>query len=351
MSFAPSPVNNGASASRRALETAFDLILLDAMLPGKDGFDVCRELRLSGFSAPIIFLTARALEDDRITGLDLGANDYVTKPFSPRELMARVRGVLRFVESNREDKRRFEEEIEAASQVQHLLFPSWQPLVPGLDYAGACIPACGVSGDYYDFLRLPSGCLAVLLADVCGKGMPAALLAASLHAAVRAYAPAADHNCGEVLAKVNRLLFETTSAERFVTVFYAVYDPVDRTLTWTNAGHCPPVWWSRGSSVSMRLESLTPPAGIFPEAPAVQRKIQLEPGDRLLIFSDGITEACNQDGEEFGDALLLSLLTSSGHLSASQLCEAVLDRVKDFSRGCPQADDLTLVAADVLTKP
>src|SRR5215475_8904949 len=234
-------VTTGTTASRRALEERFDLILLDVMLPGKSGFEVCRELRQSGLEAPIIFLTARVQEADRISGLDLGANDYVTKPFSPRELMARVRGLLRFVETSRQDRKRLEDEVEAASRVQQRLFPSWQPPVPGVDYAGMCRPALGVSGDYYDFFKLPSGCLAFLLADVCGKGMPAALTAASLHAAVRAYAPAAGRNCGALLTEVNRLLFETTSADRFVTMFYAVFDPADRTLTWTNAGHCAPL--------------------------------------------------------------------------------------------------------------
>src|SRR5262249_37541588 len=163
-------------------------------------------------------------------------NDYVTKPFSPRELMARVRRLLQFVERNRQDRRRLEEEVEAAFEVQQRLFPCSQPVVPGLDYAGLCRPARGVSGDYYDFLMLPSGCLAMLLADVSGKGMPAALLAASLHAAVRAYGSTADRNAGEVLANVNRLLFETTSTDRFVTIFYGVYDPASQTLTWANAG-------------------------------------------------------------------------------------------------------------------
>ncbi len=340
-------VTNGARASRRALEEQFDLILLDVMLPEKDGFEVCRDLRRAGLDAPIIFLSARTLEADRVSGLDLGANDYVTKPFSPRELMARVRGLLRFVESNRQDRRQLEEEVDAASRVQQRLFPSSAPSVPGLDYAGLCRPALGVSGDYYDFLTLPSGRLALLLADVSGKGMPAALLAASLHAAVRAYAPAADRNCGEVLASVNRLLFDTTSAERFVTIFYAVYDPAERTLTWANAGHCPPLW-IRSLSGWTQLDSLTPPAGILSAIPAAQRTIELAAGDSLLIVSDGVTEACDLAGEEFGEARLLQMGRDLRGFEASRVCGAILDKVKDFSHGCPQADDLTVVAVNLL---
>jgi sigma-B regulation protein RsbU (phosphoserine phosphatase) len=311
------------------------------MLPGKNGFEVCRELRRSGFEAPIIFLTARTQEGDRVEGLDLGANDYVTKPFSPKELMARVRGLLRFVENNRQDRRRLEEEVDAASQVQQRLFPSTRPAATGLDYAGMCRPAFGVSGDLYDYFSLPSGRLAFLLADVCGKGMPAALVAASLHATVRAYAPAAGRNCAELVAEVNRTLFATTSSERFVTMFYAVYDPADSTLTYTNAGHCPPLWIQ--PSQTTRLESLILPAGILPEVPLLQESIQLTPGDLLLVYSDGVTEACNGGGEEFGEARLLEILKAARRHSIEPFCGAILDAVKDFTDGAHQADDLTVL--------
>src|SRR5262249_40994489 len=162
---------------------------------------VCRELRGYQLSTPIILLTARAQEDDRVRGLDLGANDYVAKPFLRRELLARVRGQLRHAQESRDDQKLLDQELRAACAVQKRLLPLCQPLAPGLDYAGFCQPARGVSGDYYDFIPLLHGRVALLLADVCGKGMPAALLAASLHAAIRAFAPAAGLACGEVLAE------------------------------------------------------------------------------------------------------------------------------------------------------
>src|SRR5918993_358295 len=166
-------VTDGIRASLRAQSEPFDLILLDAMLPGKDGFDVCREVRQSGVHCPIIFLTAKSEEGDRVGGLNLGANDYVTKPFSPRELMARIRSLLRFADTSRVNEKRLESEMVAAFAVQQRLFPASCPPVPEIDYAGACRAARGVSGDYYDFLQLPSGRLALLLVDVCGKGMAA----------------------------------------------------------------------------------------------------------------------------------------------------------------------------------
>jgi sigma-B regulation protein RsbU (phosphoserine phosphatase) len=339
---------SGAIASRRAIDETFDLILLDVLLPGKNGFEVCREVRACGLDTPIIFLSALAQESDRVSGLNLGANDYVVKPFSSSELMARVRGLLRYAEHSRQSRRRFEGELEDARRVQERLVPFSLPAVEGLDYAGMCSPANGVSGDYYDFFELPSGCLAMLLVDVCGKGMPAALLAASLHAAVRACAPAADKQCGALLTHVNRLLFEATAEDRFATMFYSVYDPGDRTLTWTNAGHCPP-WWVRSPRSLIRLDALTAPVGLLPTIDAAERTEHLAPGDRVVIVSDGITESRNPAGKEFGERRVGEVVWQNGDSSASRLCAALLDEVREFTRGCRQHDDQTVVAA-VLTE-
>src|SRR5689334_21057333 len=150
-------MSDGMAASQCVREGAFDLILLDAMLPGKDGFTICRELRSAGSKTPVIFLSARAQEYDRIRGLDLGANDYVVKPFSPDELMARVRRILRDYEAGREQQKQFEDELRAAAAVQASLFPRHHPSVEGIEYWAACRPAKGVSGDYHDFILLDGG--------------------------------------------------------------------------------------------------------------------------------------------------------------------------------------------------
>jgi sigma-B regulation protein RsbU (phosphoserine phosphatase) len=246
---------DGLSARQQARSGSFDLVLLDVMIPGGSGFEVCRDLRRSGVKIPIIFLSARALEEDRVAGLELGANDYVVKPFSSRELMARVRGLLRQTEDAGCERRQIDNDLRAASAVQQRLWPQVHPAVPGLDYAGVCRPARRVSGDCFDFIPLARGRLGLLLADVCGKGMPAALLGASVQAAVRACAMATDCPCGEVLARTNRLLFERIGPDRFVTVLFGAYDPVTRILEYANAGHCPP--WVVRATAPLRLESLT----------------------------------------------------------------------------------------------
>ena len=194
--------------------------------------------------------------------------------------------------------------------------------------------------------RLGDGTMAVCIADVCGKGMPAALVAASFHAAVRAHAPAADRNTGALIAQVNRLLFETTSLDRFVTMVYAVYDPTGRTLTWTNAGHCSPVLFRNAGPV-VRLESLLPPAGIMADVAPLQQSLHMSDGDLVFFYSDGILEACNSNDEEFGESRLLEAVQYNAHLPAADLCAAVLESARAFARERSPADDLTVVAAKV----
>ena len=201
---------DGEAGYRAVCEHKPDLVILDLMLPKLSGYDLCRRVRGEGFNAPILMLSARSQEGDRVVGLDLGANDYVSKPFSLRELLARVRAMLRHEREHRVDEARMGGELGMAAKVQQALFPRLLPSVPGLDYAGVCRPAQGVSGDYYDFLTLGDGKLGLLLADVSGKGMAAALLGASLNAAVRANAAGEGVGCGEVIARASHLLYETS---------------------------------------------------------------------------------------------------------------------------------------------
>jgi sigma-B regulation protein RsbU (phosphoserine phosphatase) len=342
---------DGEAGYRLVCEHTPDLVILDLMLPKMSGYDVCRRVRGEGFNAPILMLSARSEEGDRVVGLDLGANDYVTKPFSLRELLARVRALLRHEREHHLDEARLTGELEMATKVQQGLFPRVLPEAPGLDYAGICRPARGVSGDYYDFLALENGKLGLLLADVSGKGMSAALLGASLHAVVRANAVSAGDHCGEVLAKSNALLFETTTAERFATVFYGVYDPATRILAYANAGHCPPILVRRGDqgkATCIRLASLTLPVGMMPVLPPLQESVELASGDWLLIYSDGVSEAAAEGGEDFGDNKLLDSLGRLGSGTAAKVCEGVVDEVRNHLREQRQPDDITLIALRVL---
>ena len=343
---------DGNEALRRAGAEPFDLILLDVMLPYKDGFEVCRELRQTGISTPIVMLTAKSDEFDKVLGLDLGADDYVTKPFRPRELRARIRAALRHQPGADSPGADLQRQLGVASRVQQRLFPQQRPAVATLDYAGFCRPALGMSGDYYDFLDLAPGKLGLLVTDVVGKGVPAALLMASVHGCVRTHAPRLGDRCGEVLSHLNHSLYESTDAGMFATVFYAVYDESTRVLTYANAGHEPPILLRQaaGGPVCRSLDPMTAPAGMLPSIEPLQANIELLPGDWLLIVTDGVTEAPNEKWEEFGRERVLAVMQANLEAAAGQMSDAILAAVAGHTRGMVQADDVTLIAVHVLAQ-
>lgn len=337
-------LSDGQRAVERVGMSSFDLILLDVMLPGKDGFAVCRELRRSGTHTPIIVLTARDQESDKIHGLEVGADDYVTKPFSPAELRARIRSILRQRKEWLGDGAHLDHELRTAAAVQQRLFPQTRPPVATLDYIGYCQPALRVGGDYYDYLSLPGNRLALVLADVAGKGVSAALVMASLHGCIRAHAGQHEDGCDRVVRMANTLLYGATDA-KYATVFYAVYDDETCRLRYVNAGHPAPIVARRGQTIA--LQSGCAPIGMFEDLEPVTELVQLEPGDRVLLFSDGVSDAVNEHGIEFGAARIADLLTSCRAGSATDLRDVMLSELRAHTAGCPQFDDLTLIVGMV----
>jgi serine phosphatase RsbU (regulator of sigma subunit) len=338
-------LGDGQSAVERARSAPFDLILLDVNLPRKDGFTVCRELRHAGSQTPIIVLTARDHEAEKVQGLEFGADDYVTKPFSPKELRARIRSILRHRAQWLGDGARLDRELRTAGEVQQRLFPQTRPPSATLDYVGYCQPALRVGGDYFDYLELPGDQLGLVLADVSGKGVSAALVMASLHGCLRAHSSQQDGRFEQALIMANALLYESTHAARYATVFYSVYEAGTRELRYVNAGHPAPIVARRGQL--FMLESDCPPIGLFERVVPVVRRIQLEPDDRLLIFSDGLTEAMNGQSVEFGVEQASRVLAAGGAASAAGLRDAYLAGLQAHTDGCPQSDDVTFIVGMV----
>jgi len=235
-------------------------------------------------------------------------------------------------------------EIEIAREVQQRLFPQQLPEVPALEYAGNCRPARGVGGDYYDFLALSSGKLGLAIADVSGKGIPAALLMASLQASVRGQSQSGV-NVAELMAQVNRLVFDASPENRYATFFYGLFDPATRRLTYTNGGHNAPILL-RGSDV-LRLETGGPVVGLFRAAAYEQGEIQLLPGDLLVLYTDGISEAENPAEEEWGEEPLIAAAAQCRDLPPSEMISRLMAAADAFAAGAPQHDDMTLVIAKV----
>jgi phosphoserine phosphatase RsbU/P len=318
-----------------------DMVILDVMLPRIHGDDVCRRLRRNGLATPVLMLTAHGEERDRVNGFDAGADDYLTKPFSIRELLGRVRAILRRSEG-RPDLAN-QRELEEARRIQERFMPAAIPQAAGLRIAGVSRPARSVGGDYFDVIALRDGSVAVCIADVCGKGLPAALIMANLQAAVRTSAlqlvpPHA------LCARVNQMMCGNMAAHGFITLFYGVIDADRRHLSYCNAGHNAPIM-AMHDGATVRLHHGGGILGVFGDWGYEQGRADLHPGDRVLLFTDGITENRDVFDEEFGEERLIDFVLRHPGTDMAALTESLIDAATRFHPDF--ADDLTVVAISV----
>jgi serine phosphatase RsbU (regulator of sigma subunit) len=335
---------DGHAAVRMIRSVQPDLVVLDLTLPGLDGLEVCRRVRDCGLRIPIVMLSARRDEQDRVRGLDLGADDYVTKPFSLPELFARIRGILRHRESWLSETSELRRDLKSASDVQRALFPRLKPVIADVDFAGACLPARVVGGDYYDYFNLGAAGLALLVADVAGKGASAALLMANLQGCVRATVASHGDDCARLARHLNGMMYATTDASRYATLVYAVLDASSGRLTFVNAGHTAAFLIGDAGDVQT-LDSTGPPIGLFDSLPFSSQHYTLRPDTWLVMISDGISEAVDHDDLEYGRERLFEVVRRHRDADAATLCDAVLHSVLAHAGATVQADDLTIVTA------
>jgi sigma-B regulation protein RsbU (phosphoserine phosphatase) len=239
--------------------------------------------------------------------------------------------------------RRVARDMEIAREVQSRLFPQFLPPLKTLHYTGTCIQARVVGGDYYDFLDLGGGRLGIVLADISGKGIAAALLMANLQANLRSRFMVALEDPQQLLQSVNQLFVENTPEDSYATLFYADYDDANHCLRYANCGHNPPLLLRANGDIE-RLEPTATVLGLFTEWNCGVKKVPVGPGDVLVIYTDGVTEAPDEAGEEFGESRLLEILRAHQQLPVKDMLSAILNEVQQFS-GASQADDLTLVIA------
>ena len=232
-------------------------------------------------------------------------------------------------------------ELEIAREVQERLFPQKFPAIPGLDCAGYCRPARGVGGDYYDFLLLENGRIGVAVGDVSGKGIAAALLMASLQASLRGQAAAGVRDLSSLMGNVNKLVYEASTANRYATFFYGEFDPASKVFTFVNAGHNPPVIL-RGDE-TLRLEADGPVVGLLPGACYGQSRCELLPGDIFIAYTDGISEALNEQEEEWEEERFIAAARQCAARSAKEMIQEIFRAADAFTGSARQYDDMTLL--------
>jgi phosphoserine phosphatase RsbU/P len=363
--YAIETVNSPADLLAAVTHREFDILLIDLnyardTTSGREGLDVLNRLKQIEDAPPVVAMTGWATVGLAVEAMQYGVSDFVEKPWTNSRLLEILQKQIGLGRERREQRAREaeekkaqqeatlhqqeqEREIAEAKAIQEKLLPREIPQMLGYEIASAWQSARLVGGDYFDILPLDSKTLGICIADVAGKGMPAALLMSNLQAAVRglsSLAVAPNLLC----SRLNSIVYRNTESDRFITFFYAQLDAPTRRLTYVNAGHNAPfVVHSDGSHERLREGGTV--LGVFDSRDYEMGLVQLSQGDRVILFTDGVTEACGLKGEEFGEARLLGFLNDHLKLSAHELQAEILKEVARFSGGRWQDDATLLVLA------
>jgi phosphoserine phosphatase RsbU/P len=328
----------------------FDLVLMDLnysgdTTSGREGLDLVARVQAIDPNLPVIVMTGWGSVDLAVEAMRHGVRDFVQKPWDNATLVRLLRSETELGRERRIKADREARELSEARRIQRKLLPSVVPEMEGFEIAASWQPAARVGGDCFDAIAFGRNRLALSIADVVGKGIPAALLMSNLQAAVRAFATDAAEP-QDLCQQVNRILCGHIAEGRFISFFYCVADADLGTLTYANAGHYPPLL-VRSDGCVERLDIGGAVLGVFPESVYAHGQAALGHGDRLVLFTDGITEARDESGGEFGEDRLTALAIEHRACSAPALQARLVDAVAAFTGGRFQ-DDATLIvlAAD-----
>ena len=345
--YEPEFVSSTEAVLARLRERPFDLLLMDLnysrdTTSGREGLELIPQVRAHDPSLPIVVMTGWGSVDTAVEAMRLGAKSFVQKPWEDVTLLEIVQREIEEAQASKRRDARQQREFEDARLIQRGLLPTAVPQVPGVQVAVAWQPANGVGGDCFDALTFANGAVGLTIADVAGKGVPAALLMSNLQAAVRAFAQEGTAP-GSVCTSVNRLLCRNMASGRFVTFCYVRIDTASRRLTYANAGHNPPLLIRASGAVDQLAPSGTV-LGVFAESTYEQGDFAIGAGDRLVLYTDGITEGRNAAGDEFGEDRLAETAARHRDLAAEEMLAGILRDVEDFNGG-KYEDDATLIVA------
>ncbi|MFZ3334174.1 MAG: SpoIIE family protein phosphatase [Candidatus Acidiferrales bacterium] len=329
-----------------------DLILLDVSMPEMDGYEVCGILKATPEikDIPVIFLTGMTEAEDEARGFAVGAVDYIHKPFSPAVVKARVHTHLVLREAREQLARQLldlNNELEMARDIQLSILPHKIPKIRGLEIAARYIPMSLVAGDFYDFIIVDEKRLGILVADVSGHGLPAALIASMLKVALAAQSPHA-RDPGRVLSGLNQSLCGIFK-HHFVTAAYVFVDMEKNCIKYAGAGHPPLLLWHKSTERTSSVLENGLLLGFIPGAPYSVVEVRVEPGDKAVLYTDGILETRSPSNEEFGPDLFKLFLESNHNLKADNFADLMLDELTGWSnnrKGDGQEDDITLLVID-----
>jgi phosphoserine phosphatase RsbU/P len=322
----------------------FDVVLMDMNYTrdttAGEGLELVSQIRSIDENLPLVVMTAWSSVDLAVEAMRRGASDFVQKPWQNRQLLEKLETQVERCRSLRHTQRQHADELQDAREIQNNLLPKNIPQVKDYEIAGMTQPVRYVGGDYYNVVRISETQTVLCIADVSGKGMPAALLMSSLQAALKPLMWD-SRSPRELCRRLNRILCEIAPVGKFVSFFYAVLDSKDNRLTYCNAGHNPPML-VRDDGTACELNAAGAVLGQFPDWVYEQSDLQLRPGDALMLFTDGLVEACDQDDEPFGEERVIEIARENRGAGAEGLKTLLMQAASQHCGGHFQ-DDASMI--------
>jgi len=343
--FSTEAVTHPARVLRAVESRQFDAVLMDLnytrdIIAGGEGLELVSQIRSMDRLLPVVVMTAWSSVELAVEAMRRGASDFIQKPWENQDLLQKLQNQLSWARGQRRAQRQRVQELQEAREIQDSLLPRKLPAVAGYEVAAMTQPLRFVGGDYYSVVRISERHTVLCIADVAGKGLPAALLMSSLQAALT---PLIGQRLAppQLCHRLNRILCDLTPVGKFISFFYAVLDSVDNRLTYCNAGHNPPLLIGADGTCT-ELKAAGAVLGQFPHWRYEQSELQLRSGDRLLLFTDGLVEACNAQEESFGEHNLIRIARENPRSSAENLMGLLIRAAAQHS-GEHFQDDASLI--------
>ena len=343
--FSTEAVTHPARVLRAVESRQFDAVLMDLnytrdIIAGGEGLELVSQIRSMDRLLPVVVMTAWSSVELAVEAMRRGASDFIQKPWENQDLLQKLQNQLSWARGQRRAQRQRDQELQEAREIQDSLLPRKLPAVAGYEVAAMTQPLRFVGGDYYSVVRISERHTVLCIADVAGKGLPAALLMSSLQAALT---PLIGQRLAppQLCHRLNRILCDLTPVGKFISFFYAVLDSVDNRLTYCNAGHNPPLLIGADGTCT-ELKAAGAVLGQFPHWRYEQSELQLRSGDRLLLFTDGLVEACNAQEESFGEHNLIRIARENPRSSAEHLMGLLIRAAAQHS-GEHFQDDASLI--------
>lgn len=338
--------DDGESGLLKALSIKYDIIFVDTIMPKMDGIEFIREIKSKKSSEfiPLILMTGNDDLNAKIKGLNIGADDFIQKPINQKELVARTMSLLRLKRTHDllfEKNMLIKKELLAAKKIQQFIIPDNFSNISYPRVSGKYLPMEDIGGDFFDVYKIDDNNTAFVIADVTGHGIPAALIVTMAKMIFSIYSSALK-SPKDLLSAVNKDVYKFMFDGQYFSAFYAVYNKDKNILKFSNAGHTLPMLYRKSSGKILSLDTNSGfLVGIMEESFYEEKAVRIEPGDRLFLYTDGLTETKNKNREDFGEKNLAKFISQNNDLIGTEFCSKLYNDVSSFSDFSPKTDDLT----------